>query len=179
MIEYKGEVDILVMKKKAGDMIRVSRKNKDNYQYGLYIGDDEVVYYSEAPETKGEVIKTSLQGFKKRNGFAEAVDFPEPKNGRNSLVKIDVFKDINGLITEGTWPGWFTDQLEECVLNTIWETVTKAKSMVGKKEKFNNGEHFVWWCKVELKRADKKAKVLDELLNPSVLLPRFQLTKKS
>ena len=66
MIKYKGEVDIVDMKKKAGDMIRVSRKNKDNYQYGLYIGDDEVVYYSEAPETKGQVMRTTLQGFKKR-----------------------------------------------------------------------------------------------------------------
>ena len=79
-------------------------------------------------------MRTTLQGFKKRNGFAEVVDFPEPKNGRNSLVKIDVFKDIKGLITEGTWPEWFTNQVEECVLNTIWETVTKAKSMVDKRK---------------------------------------------
>jgi len=164
---------------KAGDMIRVSRKGKDNYQYGLYIAEDEVVYYSEALETKGIVLKTTLQGFKKRNGIVEVVDFPQPKNGRNSLVKIEVFNEIEGLITEGTWPEWFTGKLEECVLNTIWETVTKGKSMVGKKEKFNNGEHFVWWCKVELKRADKKAKVLDTFFNPEVLLPRFQLTKKA
>lgn len=162
----------------AGDMVRVSRKNKDNYQYGLYIGDNEVVYYSEDQETKGEVVKTTLQGFKKRNGMAEVVAFPQPKNGRNSLVKVEVFRDIDGLIKEGTWPGWFIGKLDECVLNTIWETVTKGKEMVGKKEKFNNGEHFVWWCKVELKRADKKSKVLNDLLNPLELLPRFQLTKK-
>ena len=162
----------------AGDMIRVSRKGKDNYQYGLYIADDEVVYYSEALETKGKVLKETLQGFKKRNGIVEVVDFPKTKNGRNSLVKVEEFNEIPGLITEDTWPGWFTDKLDECVLNTIWETVTKGKSMVDKKANFNNGEHFVWWCKVELKRADKKAKVLDELLNPAVVLPRFQLTKK-
>lgn len=168
------------MEFKAGDMIRVSRKNKDNYHYGLYAGQEEVIYYVETPEKKGEVIKTSLQNFKKRNGVVELVDFPATKNGRNSLVKIDEFTKIKGLISEGTWPAWFTSKLDECVLNTIWETITKAKSMLGKKEelKFNNGEHFVWWCKVELKRADKKVKILDELLNPAVLLPRFPLSKK-
>ena len=169
------------MEFKAGDMIRVVRKNKDNYHYALYAGQEEVIYYSETPGEEAEVVKTTLDNFKKRGGFAEVVDFPLAKNGRSTLVGIGEFKKIKDLISEGTWAEWFANQVDECVLCTIWETIAKAKDMIDKTDelKFNNGEHFVWWCKVELKRADKKAKILDDLLNPAIVLPRFKLSKKS
>jgi hypothetical protein len=169
------------MKIKAGDMIKVSRKNKDNYQYGLYIGEEEVIHYVETLEIKGKVMKTSLQEFKKKNGIIELVYFPETKDKRSTVVKSDVFTGTKNLISEGTWPEWFVSQFEEYVLSTRYETIQRAKSKLNesKEQEFNNGEHFVWWCKVEMKRKDKKEGKLDELLNPKISLPRFPLSKKS
>ena len=169
------------MKIKAGDMVKMSRKNKDNYQYGLYIGEEEVIHYVETPEIKGKVMKTTLQEFKKRNGIIELVDFPETKNKRSTVIKAEVFTETKNLISKGTWPEWFISQFDEYVLSTRWETIERAKSKLDEsgEKAFNNGEHFVWWCKVELKRKDKKEGKLDKLLNPITLLPRFPLSKKT
>ncbi|ADO82557.1 lecithin retinol acyltransferase family protein [Ilyobacter polytropus] len=168
------------MKIKAGDIIKVSRKNKKNYQYGLYIGQEEVIYYLETLEIKGRVTKTSLEDFRKKNGIIEVVDFPATREGRSTVVKSEEFMKKKNLISEGTWPEWFISQFDEYVLSTIWDTIQRAKSRLDKMEEpvFNNGEHFVWWCKVELKRKEKKEGKLDEFFNPSTPLARFPLSKK-
>ena len=168
------------MKIKAGDIIKMSRKNKDNYQFGLYIGSEEVIYYVETLEIKGQVVKTTLEDFKKKNGIIEVVDFPETKEGRSTVIKSDEFMKKKNLVSEGTWPEWFVSQFDEYVLSTIWDTIQRAKSRLDKKGEpvFNNGEHFVWWCKVEMKRKDKKDGKLDEFLNPVTPLARFPLSKK-
>jgi len=165
---------------KAGDIIKLSRKNKDNYQFALYIGEDEVIYYLETPQIKGKVIKVTLEEFRTRNGILEVVDFPATRDGRSTVVKAEAFTGIKNLISQGTWPEWFTSQFDEYVLSTIWETVQRAKGKVDTNEisLFNNGEHFVWWCKVEMKRKDKKEGKLNELLNPVTSLPRFPLSKR-
>ena len=169
------------MKLKAGDIVKMSRKNKEYYQYGVYLGQEEVIHYLETPKIKGKVTKTSMKEFKKKNGTIELVVFPQTKEGRSTTLKKEVFLEVEGLISSDTWPEWFMGQYDEYVVNTRKEVLHKAKSKLGRDGEivFNNGEHFAWWCKVELTRANKNLQELDELLNPKVKLSRFSLSKQS
>jgi len=167
------------MKLKAGDLIKMSRKNKDHYQYGVYIGQEEVIHYVETPKIKGKVMKTTLKEFKKKNGKIELVTFPQTKEGRATVIGAEVFVETKGLVSTGTWPEWFISQFDEYIVNTRKETVHRAKNKLGKDGElvFNNGEHFAWWCKTGIRREDKVISRLDDFFNPLSPLSRFPLSR--
>lgn len=167
------------MKLKAGDLIRMSRKNKDYYHYGVFIGNDEVIHLSENSNKKSEVVRTSMKEFRKKNGIVESVVFPQIKNGNTTFIGVEELKAIEGLISKDSWSEWFISHFEEYGIHTRKEAVHRAKGKTGRMQiaKFNNSEHFAWWCKVGLKREDILSNKLDKTYNIEPLLPRFQLPK--
>ena len=168
------------MKLKAGDLIKMSRKNKDYYQFGIYIGQEEVIHYVETPKIKGKVMKTTLKEFRKKSGIIQLVTFPETKEGRATLVQTSLFFETEGLFSKGTWPEWYLSHFDEYIVNTRKETIHRAKNKLGKSGelKFNNGEHFIWWCKTDMKRTDKTISRLDEFFNPLTPMARLPLSKR-
>lgn len=165
---------------KAGDIVRMSRKNKDYYHYGVFIGNDEVIHLMEDSKTKSEVVRTTMKEFRKKNGAVEVVVFPDVKNGQTTFVDAEVLKKSENLVLDSTWSEWFISQFEEYGIHTRKETVHRAKGKTGRMQiaKFNNSEHFAWWCKTGLKRADILTEKVDNTYNVEPLLPRFPLPKK-
>ena len=167
------------MKIKAGDLVRMSRKNKDYYHYGVFIGNDEVIHLAEDSKTKSQVVKTTMKEFRKKNGTVELVMFPEIKNGKTTFVDVKVLCETEKLVFDKSWSGWFTSLFEEYGIHTRKETMHRAKNKIGRLQisVFNNSEHFAWWCKVRLKRDDILKEKIDKIYNVNPALPRFSLPK--
>ena len=131
------------MKIKAGDIVKMSRKNKDYYHYGVFIGNDEVIHLAEDSKTKSQVVKTTMKEFRKKNGSVELVVFPEIKNGKTTFVDVKALWKTEKLVFDKSWSGWFTSLFEEYGIHTRKETMHRAKSKIGRLQTsvFSNRRH--------------------------------------
>ncbi|NQX84157.1 MAG: hypothetical protein HRS57_03095 [Mycoplasmataceae bacterium] len=106
--------------------------------------------------------------------------FPEIKNGQTTFVSVELLKETENLVFENSWSEWFISQFKEYGIHTRKETMHRAKEKTGRMQiaKFNNSEHFAWWCKTGLKRADILIEKVDNAYNINPLPLRFSLPKK-
>ena len=146
----------------------------------ILIGNDEVIHLMEDSKTKSEVVRTTMKEFRKKNGTVELVMFPEIKNGQTTLVDVETLKTSEDLVFDNSWSEWFTSLFEEYGIHTRKETLHRAKGKTGRMQiaKFNNSEHFAWWCKIGLKREDILTEKVDKTYNTDPMMPRFPLPKK-
>lgn len=171
-----------MVKLKAGDPIKIFRKSKGYYHFGIYVGNEEVIHYTETKKCEGKIMKTSMKQFKKNSGEVELVIFPETRGGRSTSIPANSFSEINGLVSPSSWPEWFLSKFKKYKIYSRKETLERAKSKLNEEKYdvfFNNCEHFVWWCKTGIKRSEQIGDKLDEFFNPPIPLPRFPLPGRS
>ena len=148
-------------KLEAGDIVKVPRYGGIYYHFAVYIGNNEVIHFSDHDGDWGENItihRASFDTFLNGETKFYIVNFPEkhsPSSPPSSSGKLPMMGS-SIIADDQSWLRRRIRQIEEAEkqrkykLYSKEETVERAKSRIGESGYnlfHNNCEHFAIWCK--------------------------------
>lgn len=145
-----------------GDVIFAHRSFLVDYDhYGVYVGDDHVIHFSDHGRPEAEIIETSLKTFVADSGGFTIRYFPDSAEGLEALVHLYERKHGIGSMLNRL-------NIANYHLFSPQETIARAKGELGQhagdyKLARKNCEHFAVWCKTGIEHSSQVDAVLETL----------------
>lgn len=165
-------------KVQQGDVIYVKRKGGLYHHFGVYIGNNEVIHFTDLPSSsnhsKACIRKTSMKEF--LNGDKDWY-ISVFKNQHKAPLEYRGSMDFRSTRYDNILLKSFLKELcssGDYKLYSPEETITRAKSQLGKEGYnliVNNCEHFAVWCKTGVHESHQVNKIIDEICDTDNSLP--------
>lgn len=126
--------------------------------YGVYVGGNHVIHFSDHKRSDTEIIETSLQAFVNESGGFTIRHFPDTPAGLEALIRL---YERN----HGKRRLFNRSDFENYHAYSPRETIARARAELGRHAGeynlvTNNCEHFAVWCKTGIESSSQVNEVL-------------------